>query len=1571
MKLIRTLVTTLGLVVAAFACAQPLNYANKTVKIRAGVLLITSQQVAPSLPLNPVPHHWSNLDGDNSVKPASWAIENPLGQSSLTAASRARWLANPIAGPVPASGARLSKRDAAYWEVVLDEVTDDVLSRFDILSLTVNGYLNLNSREREKLRRYVDQGGVLWVDVLDEGAVSLQVINNIPFTFGIATDNTPYEVNLNNPAFRYPNALTIREVSSLSYPNAASRVTVTGPFGFGALNPVLGGIDRDSLRYEIAAANATGAVVSMARIGDGYIVLTSRGITATLNRGYDPNFPGTWSINRSFRGLDSVNDFAFTAAAKFAVNVISLSSAYSQPASGSRKANSSRSTITAPVLRRFTANSPAGFTDRNAPVIFKGRVIVTSGGILAAFDANPTGDLDNDGNPDDGVAEPVGSPYDLVWQAASGVASAPVAVEVPDTTLGNVNQVWVTTTAGNVLVYDLDTGAQMANIAPPANFQVDPDGPFAVTIQEGTAFVVDAGNDNFGRIWAIDVATGQRLESGGNPWVIRSSARLLRPSASATIGYIPIRDNSGGLDRVAYVATEPDAISNRAAGLSSVWIGARGEAPIEVTRTVSLVDLQLRASLQNLPVALGILGSPAVRITLLKPNGDPFTLAELNQTLTGAIAQPSNGVIRVTLAGTALPFDYDGNGTPGNPSDDVGWRVDYTLDWGASGGPIPGDSYVRGNVEFPDTTAVTRRVIGSPALGSEGNIGIVTSHAGGVSPGGTFFNLKEDGRGDFLMKGRFDLYDNISTGFPVTGLGNVTYREAIIDEDDINVALPFLNSAISNWRFVGAPAVLGDTMYVLATGFKTVFGFNTPTSVLLAFKANPAPLEFEIGTGGSSSANSTLTLVQPDLARSLSQAAPTTFSALAPGQFSLEPILDANQQPSGVSRVTINSLMPMRRGAINSCLSTNLPIIVKRSGQTDTLIEPEAFASQGSFITGNARGRWNQALWYLVINGYQGTCSPVVTGDTVYLAGSSLLPSLITSGNPFGSNGLMFGLDSRISTNDPFLRSNSIRAWQTQLITMRKTTAAPFTFNDATFATAIKWPQIRGIEDPDDLTIRLLQASIEDPSALALSAGDGTLAVTGASSLYAFSRSDFLVADEGRVSRFDPSGNPIWSANQTVYAGRDQADTSAGNLRNLSQPSKIYPAGNNGFWIVDPGNDAVIRIDSAGREIRTIKDIRIHPSFTPLGASENEALSLRQPRDIVTYTSRKTIAQVAAIFPGEVLRFPATNEYWEHTMIADSGNNRAIEVVDRYRIDNLGRIIGTVEYQDETGNFTSGLGVMYWHSPEEFSGKRYAYNSVTRTFVGTPPRAVYAFGFGNVEPGRATFGLDSTGQDVDASTGFGGVILYDGNQTKVITEFTVPAIAANTYLGEFPVGSGTYAFNLPTTNRPATVQKLAGLNSVTLRYVDDGAGPTLAVMVTTAGGVYELVETGPNTWGVRWMLPREAYVGMRRPRTGGPFSTAQLNDNPSNLRAMHARRLDSGEVLIVNGYYGTMIGGSSFEGEVILIDGSFGTPAYSIGRPGFSFLRPNLGFTALSVKFELPPVQGIRGIIKPVFAERQ
>ena len=145
----------------------------------------------------------------------------------------------------------------------------------------------------------------------------------------------------------------------------------------------------------------------------------------------------------------------------------------------------------------------------------------------------------------------------------------------------------------------------------------------------------------------------------------------------------------------------------------------------------------------------------------------------------------------------------------------------------------------------------------------------------------------------------------------------------------------------------------------------------------------------------------------------------------------------------------------------------------------------------------------------------------------------------------------------------------------------------------------------------------------------------------------------------------------------------------------------------------------------------------------------------------------------------------------------------------------------------------------------------------------------------------------------------------------------------------------------------------------------------MAVMVSESSGVYELIQpnlANPDQWVVNWMLPTEAYRGVRRPRTAGPYSAAQLNGNALQFRPMYSRRLDSGEVLIVNGYVGRTFNGSTFNGEIALFDGRIlGTG----NEPGYDVLRTNLGFNSLSIKYELPPVLGIRGIMRPVYAERR
>jgi hypothetical protein len=131
------------------------------------------------------------------------------------------------------------------------------------------------------------------------------------------------------------------------------------------------------------------------------------------------------------------------------------------------------------------------------------------------------------------------------------------------------------------------------------------------------------------------------------------------------------------------------------------------------------------------------------------------------------------------------------------------------------------------------------------------------------------------------------------------------------------------------------------------------------------------------------------------------------------------------------------------------------------------------------------------------------------------------------------------------------------------------------------------------------------------------------------------------------------------------------------------------------------------------------------------------------------------------------------------------------------------------------------------------------------------------------------------------------------------------------------------------------------------------------VMVADSTGVYEfpLPAADDETGAVIWMLPNEAYRVLRRADNDtGPVSAG----NPRNLRATYARRLDSGDVLIVNGFAGKTRGNNDFLGEIVQLDGG-----------SYNNSATNLGFSISSIRAELGPVQGTRGLILPLFADRR
>ncbi len=123
------------------------------------------------------------------------------------------------------------------------------------------------------------------------------------------------------------------------------------------------------------------------------------------------------------------------------------------------------------------------------------------------------------------------------------------------------------------------------------------------------------------------------------------------------------------------------------------------------------------------------------------------------------------------------------------------------------------------------------------------------------------------------------------------------------------------------------------------------------------------------------------------------------------------------------------------------------------------------------------------------------------------------------------------------------------------------------------------------------------------------------------------------------------------------------------------------------------------------------------------------------------------------------------------------------------------------------------------------------------------------------------------------------------------------------------------------------------------------------------------------------MLPKKAYTAIRRDGADNLI----FSENPFDFRPTYAKRLDSGEVLICNGYTGWYQRSNpanprvAFSGEVILLDGDIDTT--NAAPFGFGFGKINLGFKTLSIRVLLDNKVGVdresRGIVLPLFADRQ
>ncbi|MCH8274878.1 MAG: hypothetical protein IH851_08810 [Armatimonadetes bacterium] len=1503
--LIRNL--TVGLAAVAIVCgaaAQPIGYARTLVKIRCGILLLESTAAfwGAGVPTNADPYVFFNLDRRTDLKPPAWEFDNPLASGSITPQMEARWDAifgGAGLGPFT-TGDKLFKNMAPYWEVDLNQISEEKITEYDILLIHAPGGINLNPLERSKLHAFTDSGGILWFD--KSTLQSVEAFNGFPVPFRVTSAGAnPQVLQSLHPILTYPyriGGFRAAFMGSHRGRHAIQRESL-GAIGLGGYEAIISTMAPDFDRINVVISNSAGVVLGIAPLGNGFMVLTSSNIVSRINEPAGGTALGGLGRNSGpVAGEDFLN--IPPTELKFAYNMIALAGGHPALSKGGRRLNSSFDHIGAPLLQSWVDPainlSQGDHTNYVPPAIYKGLVFVTSGSNLYAYKTDPNRDLDGDGLTDDGLQDSsIGATRDLVWVSTDMPTplSSPVGVEVSNAGSGvPTDQIYVVDGGGDLRVFDAfprDAGGRLfgpAPIAPVAVITdpgdiavVDPGlvnrGPYAPVFMEGLVYIYDtyvAGfGERSGRVWVVDAATLLLAETGGTPWSASGtgSPNLPEPGGAPTIGYIPTDDNPGGLDKVIYVSNR-SRLARSSAGISSIWVGVRNESPT-VTRTPTNIDLTTRAAAKGLRVFLPLgESSYGVRVYLVDDNGVPLDPPTTATYLDGSIVQFSPGRLRLGL-NSPLPTT-------------IGVKIDYHIDWGTGEVNLIA-KLIRGQLFLPDDVQRRRYMQKSLALAPNGNLFIVTSNE---INNGVLFSVREFARGQFRLNYRWDLHD----GFTLVLNNTETVRlpPVLENRDDMYPIFGMPFPRLTRLHFHGNPVVRNNVVYVTAhADHQFGFFFPVPATYLLAFDADREPAEIRL----SSPLPAGLRVRQPDIAASSNRSRPERFVTLQRRQA---------EQIRERGLIRFNNMMSSISGQMRNAFSTSMPVIISGNGVSEMLLDPETTGS-----------RWNPLLWYFCIPSFRNESPPMVMGGTVYAAGASMLDSFLR-GLPPSLQGALFAMDSEIPPNDPSLITIP---GQPGLRQSRWVIADPSQPTGFRTNPHVRWPSGEGVSSLNDFLVRLSQTLLEfTPQALGVIGGDGTLVTWGDIGLYAYNRAATIVADEGRIVELDSAGFALWSSDLT-YQYAQNGGTTLVQTRKLERPTKAYKIAENEYAVVDTGGNRIVRIDKSAGEVRTLERVLLDATFRPSGWSEGDPIELRQPRDVAVWTDFVPAAN-------NVLPTARSLEFWVHYLIADTGNRRMIELVDRYVA-----VFNTATRSYEVGDVVidggqAQLGVLIWHTPANLSGKTWQYTSIRRFQIGIDPASgnaqfVFVGGIGDMMPTRVNTGLDppSGAGQRETGGGNGGLVIFDPvNGDQVINEVLLPT---------------------------GVTKKLFGVNSVMVRPVGlNGNFIEYAILFTDSQGVFEVRDIG-GIWTVIWMLPNGVYESVRGVK----------------LRAVSAERMLNGQVLITNSFYGTDNSGNRFMGEV------------TQWRDDYNPVLPDLGFTALSIQFELPPVVGTRGLRIPQFAGRR
>jgi hypothetical protein len=367
------------------AWADGRGYEPRTVPVNAGVVMFNASDDTLVRDV----YTFYAMDRRTDLKPLGLSFRNPFAQAGTT------------------------RNQAAYWLVDVRRLNDNQLARYKILLISRTSWAEMTAEIREKLRRFVDGGGTLWVDMPQQGASGTLFFPEVAPVANTAAINI---VNLNHPLLRGYYTLTPAEMASMGLRGRG--------FGGGALNI---SANRPVLQI-VTAVNANTPVIAAATYGSGRIIVSAAGIAAAISAPLVSTRPpcekGKPSNSAWIPCPTSNSSLRTTLCAgqgRAAATPSTPDARTPSPTSTARRWASAGATQ--------HAIQPANGT----PVVYGGLVFVVSGNKLICYDAVPSRDLDGDGRADDGIPDyERGESFDKVWEVnLGGQSSPPVVVETP------------------------------------------------------------------------------------------------------------------------------------------------------------------------------------------------------------------------------------------------------------------------------------------------------------------------------------------------------------------------------------------------------------------------------------------------------------------------------------------------------------------------------------------------------------------------------------------------------------------------------------------------------------------------------------------------------------------------------------------------------------------------------------------------------------------------------------------------------------------------------------------------------------------------------------------------------------------------------------------------------------------------------------------------------------------------------------------------------------------------------------------------------------------------------------